>query len=152
MILCDTIDSLIRSFAGYAIEHNLTPFISMQNHYNLVYREEEREMMPVLKHFGVGSIPWSPLARGTVCRPLSQQSQGSGRAAVDQYVHQTLNDLSSHLRSCSMGSAMYFVGAGTPDIINRYDDLIIPYDICLTSNSELKRSLRNMASRWHRWL
>lgn len=96
MILCDTIDSLIRSFTGYAIEHNLTPFISMQNHYNLVYREEEREMMPVLNHFGVGSIPWSPLARGTVCRPLSQQSQGSGRAAVDQYVHQTLNVLISH--------------------------------------------------------
>jgi aryl-alcohol dehydrogenase-like predicted oxidoreductase len=34
---------------SYAIQHNLTPFISMQNHYNLIYREEEREMMPTLK-------------------------------------------------------------------------------------------------------
>ncbi|KAK0475029.1 aryl-alcohol dehydrogenase [Armillaria luteobubalina] len=48
----------------YAIQHNLTPFISMQNHHNLLYREEEREMFPTLKHFEVGSIPWSPLARG----------------------------------------------------------------------------------------
>ena len=41
-----------------------TRFISMQNHYNLVYREEEREMMPLCEEMGVGVIPWSPLARG----------------------------------------------------------------------------------------
>jgi len=46
----------------------------MQNHYNLVYREEEREMFPTLKHFGVGSIPWSPLARGTLTRPLNVET------------------------------------------------------------------------------
>lgn len=49
---------------AYAIEHNLTPFISMQNFHNASYREEEREMVPTLKHFGVGMIPWSPIARG----------------------------------------------------------------------------------------
>lgn len=38
-----------RNLLDYAIQNNLTPFISMQNHYNLVYREEEREMMPTLK-------------------------------------------------------------------------------------------------------
>jgi aryl-alcohol dehydrogenase-like predicted oxidoreductase len=43
---------------NYAIQNNLTPFISMQNHYSLVYREEEREMFPTLKHFRVASIPW----------------------------------------------------------------------------------------------
>jgi len=59
---------------NYAIANRLTPFISMQNHYNLIYREEEREMMPTLKHFGVGSIPWSPLARGALTRPLGQRS------------------------------------------------------------------------------
>ncbi|KAJ6596994.1 aryl-alcohol dehydrogenase [Mycena vulgaris] len=59
----------------YAITHNLTPFISVQNHYSLVYREEEREMFPTLKHFKVGSIPWSPLARGLLTRPLSEQSK-----------------------------------------------------------------------------
>jgi aryl-alcohol dehydrogenase-like predicted oxidoreductase len=42
----------------------LTRFVSMQNHYNLVYREEEREMNPLCRHQGVGVIPWSPLARG----------------------------------------------------------------------------------------
>jgi len=63
---------------NYAITNNLTPFISMQNHYNLVYREEEREMMPTLKHFGVGCIPWSPLARGYVTRPLEEQTQRGG--------------------------------------------------------------------------
>ncbi|QRW12193.1 aldo/keto reductase family protein [Ceratobasidium sp. AG-Ba] len=59
---------------NYAITNKLTPFISMQNHYSLVYREEEREMMPTLKMFGVGSIPWSPLARGFLTRPLGQQT------------------------------------------------------------------------------
>ena len=39
-------------------------FVSMQNHYNLVYREEEREMRPLCRTEGVGVIPWSPLARG----------------------------------------------------------------------------------------
>ncbi|KAI0713892.1 aryl-alcohol dehydrogenase [Earliella scabrosa] len=60
---------------NYAITHNLTPFISMQNHYSLVYREEEREMFPTLKLFGVGSIPWSPLARGLLTRPLDVESK-----------------------------------------------------------------------------
>ena len=55
----------------------------MQNHYNLVYREEEREMFPTLKHFGVGSIPWSPLARGYLTRPLGEQTK---RGDVDLYV------------------------------------------------------------------
>ena len=41
-----------------------TPFVSMQNHYNLIYREEEREMIPQCRDQGVGLIPWSPLARG----------------------------------------------------------------------------------------
>ncbi|KAJ1306642.1 hypothetical protein OPQ81_007637 [Rhizoctonia solani] len=55
---------------NYAITHNLTPFISMQNQHSLVYREEEREMFPTLNHFGVGIIPWSPLARGYLTKPL----------------------------------------------------------------------------------
>ncbi|GJJ08868.1 hypothetical protein Clacol_003088 [Clathrus columnatus] len=59
---------------NYAINNKLTPFISMQNHYSLIYREEEREMMPTLKHYGVGCIPWSPLARGILTRPLNQQT------------------------------------------------------------------------------
>ena len=57
-----------------------TKFISMQNFYNLVYREEEREMIPFCKETGVGLIPWSPLARGLLTRPVgveeSQRAQG----------------------------------------------------------------------------
>ncbi|KAJ3799017.1 NADP-dependent oxidoreductase domain-containing protein [Lentinula aff. detonsa] len=60
---------------NYAIQNDLTHFISMQNHYNLIYREEEREMFPTLKYFGVGSISWSPLARGLLSRPLDNQTK-----------------------------------------------------------------------------
>jgi 1-deoxyxylulose-5-phosphate synthase len=49
-----------------AEKHGWTKFVSMQNHYNLIYREEEREMIPLLEDSGVGMIPWSPLARGTL--------------------------------------------------------------------------------------
>jgi len=60
---------------NYAINNNLTPFISMQNHHSLIYREEEREMFPTLKHFGVGAIPWSPLARGVLTHPWGEQTK-----------------------------------------------------------------------------
>ncbi|KAG2335354.1 aryl-alcohol dehydrogenase [Suillus weaverae] len=69
-----------QAMQNYAITNKLTPFISMQNHYSLLYREEEREMFPTLKMFGVGSIPWSPLARGALTRPLGQQTS---RGQVD---------------------------------------------------------------------
>jgi len=48
--------------------HGWTKFVSMQNHYNLIYREEEREMIPLCRDLGVGVIPWSPLARGRLTR------------------------------------------------------------------------------------
>lgn len=51
-----------------------TPFSSMQPHYNLLYREEEREMLPQCLDMGVGVIPWSPLARGRLARPLQEAS------------------------------------------------------------------------------
>ncbi len=49
-------------------------FVSMQNHYNLIYREEEREMLPLCESEGVGVIPWSPLARGRLTRRPSEYS------------------------------------------------------------------------------
>ncbi|KAG8923484.1 hypothetical protein FRC02_011113 [Tulasnella sp. 418] len=55
----------------YALSHGLTPFISMQNFHNAIYREEEREVMPLLKDLGVGCIPWSPLAGGFLTKDLS---------------------------------------------------------------------------------
>ena len=51
-----------------ARQNGLTPFASMQNHYNLLYREEEREMMPLCAAEGVAVVPWSPLARGRLTR------------------------------------------------------------------------------------
>lgn len=72
-----------QAMQNYAITNKLTPFISMQNHYSLLYREEEREMFPTLKMFGVGSIPWSPLARGALTRPLGQQTS---RGQVDWFI------------------------------------------------------------------
>jgi len=70
---------------NYAIQNELTPFISMQNHYSLIYREEEREMFPTLKMFGVGSIPWSPLGRGLLTRPIGAQTT---RSATDGFAKQ----------------------------------------------------------------
>jgi aryl-alcohol dehydrogenase-like predicted oxidoreductase len=51
-----------------------TRFVSMQNYYNLLYREEEREMLPLCTDQGIGSIPWSPLARGRLTRPWNEQT------------------------------------------------------------------------------
>ena len=60
-------------------------FISMQNHYNAVYREEEREMIPLCLNNGVGLIPWSPLARGRLARTTPSPSEGTIRASNDQF-------------------------------------------------------------------
>jgi aryl-alcohol dehydrogenase-like predicted oxidoreductase len=60
-------------------------FVSMQNHYNLVYREEEREMIPLCLNEGLGVIPWSPLARGRLARTTPSPSTGTTRADNDQY-------------------------------------------------------------------
>ncbi|KAK2459344.1 hypothetical protein APHAL10511_008637 [Amanita phalloides] len=68
---------------NYAITHKLTPFISMQNYYNVLYREEEREMFPTLKHSGVGSIPWSPLPRGETDRYIARLKSTETDAIVE---------------------------------------------------------------------
>ena len=61
-----------------------TPFVSMQNHYNLIYREEEREMLPLCADQGIGVLPWSPLARGLLTGTRDRGGQGrSVRAAND---------------------------------------------------------------------
>jgi 1-deoxyxylulose-5-phosphate synthase len=65
-----------------ARQHRWTPFVSMQNHYNLLYREEEREMMPLCANEGIGVIPWSPLARGRLTRAWSEET---ARTRTDQY-------------------------------------------------------------------
>jgi aryl-alcohol dehydrogenase-like predicted oxidoreductase len=63
-------------------QHGWTRFASMQNHYNLLYREEEREMLPLCADQGIGVIPWSPLARGRLTRPWDAQS---ARSQTDEF-------------------------------------------------------------------
>jgi 1-deoxyxylulose-5-phosphate synthase len=66
--------------------HGWTRFISMQNHYNLVYREEEREMLPLCRSEGVGLIPWSPLARGFLTGNRTRKDFGeTKRAKTDDF-------------------------------------------------------------------
>ena len=63
-----------------------TPFVSMQPHYNLLYREEEREMLPLCADMGVGVIPWSPLARGVLTGSITRDGTGhTTRAGSDPF-------------------------------------------------------------------
>ena len=72
-----------------AVLHGWTRFVSMQNHYNLVYREEEREMLPFCIDQGVGVIPWSPLARGFLAGNRPRGAQGeTPRARTDGFAHE----------------------------------------------------------------
>ena len=65
-----------------------TKFVTMQNHYNVVYREEEREMLPLCREEGIGVIPWSPLARGFVMGNRRKEDFGdTSRAKTDDYAH-----------------------------------------------------------------
>jgi aryl-alcohol dehydrogenase (NADP+) len=66
----------------------LSRFVTMQNHYNLIYREEEREMIPLCLKEGIGLIPWSPLARGFLAGNRRRQDRGeTSRARTDAYAH-----------------------------------------------------------------
>ena len=78
-----------------------TKFVSMQNHYNLIYREEEREMLPLCRDQGVGVIPWSPLARGRLTRDWDASTARSETdpfgqnlyVAEDQQVHEQVGEV-----------------------------------------------------------
>jgi 1-deoxyxylulose-5-phosphate synthase len=65
-----------------AERHGWPRFVTMQNHYNLLYREEEREMIPCCRAEGIGLIPWSPLARGRLIRPRQADTV---RSQTDAY-------------------------------------------------------------------
>ena len=84
-----------------ADRHGWTRFVSMQNHYNLLYREEEREMLPLCADQGIGVIPWSPLARGRLTRPWDSSTN---RSEKDEF-----------------GKSLY--RSGDADIVSRVADL-----------------------------
>jgi aryl-alcohol dehydrogenase (NADP+) len=72
-----------------AEKHGWTRFVSMQPHYNLIYREEEREMLPLCIDEGIGVIPWSPLARGFLAGNRTREKQdATARSQSDDYAHQ----------------------------------------------------------------
>jgi len=99
-----------------AKERGFTQFVSMQNHYNLIYREEEREMIPCCKDLGVGLIPWSPYAKGLLCgnrkraQEASKKVEGETlRAKTDEYAtkwyvrgHTAENDFEIIDRVCEL--------------------------------------------------
>lgn len=77
-----------------ADQHNWTRFVSMQPHYNLIYREEEREMLPLCQHAGIGVIPWSPLARGRLTRkPGSVNGAETRRSRTDTIAQSFYNQM-----------------------------------------------------------
>jgi 1-deoxyxylulose-5-phosphate synthase len=78
---------------GLSDRHGWARFVSMQNHYNLVYREEEREMVPLCAEEGIGVIPWSPLARGILAgtRTSPSDTTSTTRAGSDDFAR-TLYD------------------------------------------------------------
>jgi aryl-alcohol dehydrogenase (NADP+) len=74
-----------------ARSRNWASFVSMQNHYNLLYREEEREMIPLCRSEGIGLIPWSPLARGL----LASRPNETVRAQTDVYAKQIYGSMAA---------------------------------------------------------
>jgi len=78
---------------GRANKLGLTPFVAMQNHYNIVYREEEREMLPLCKSEGIGVIPFSPLARGFVAGNRRKEDWGETvRSKTDPFARPYYQD------------------------------------------------------------
>jgi aryl-alcohol dehydrogenase (NADP+) len=81
------------SKALYVAEaHGWTKFVSMQDHYNLLNREEEREMLPLCLDRGIGVIPWSPLARGRLARPWDEVTERSQSDAFGSRLYHEIND------------------------------------------------------------
>ncbi|EON69032.1 aldo-keto reductase [Coniosporium apollinis CBS 100218] len=74
-----------QTLQNIAEKHGWHKFISMQNYHNLLYREEEREMLPYCFDTGVGVIPWSPVARGALTRPYN--SRDTKREKTDKFLH-----------------------------------------------------------------
>ena len=75
-----------------AKQNGWTRFVTMQNHYNLLNREEEREMLPLCAAEGIGVLPWSPLARGRLARPWGEQTDRMGKDEVSKKLYEATDD------------------------------------------------------------
>ena len=81
-MFCDDAWQLMRALS-ISERNGWARFVSMQNHYNLLYREEEREMIPLCRAEGLGINPWSPLARGLLTRPRDKTKGETARSTND---------------------------------------------------------------------
>lgn len=84
-----------QTLQNIASTHHWHKFISMQNYHNLLYREEEREMLPYCADTGVGCIPWSPIARGVLARPWSERT--STREKSDNFLKSLIRSRESEV-------------------------------------------------------
>jgi 1-deoxyxylulose-5-phosphate synthase len=133
-----------------AERHGWARFVSMQNHYNLLYREEEREMLPLCRDRGVGVIPWSPLARGRLTRDWdasTHRSQGDqfgqilysdsdrpivdavGKVAADRGISRAQVALAWVLAQPGVDAPI--IGATRPEHL---DDAVAAVDVQLTAD------------------
>lgn len=89
-------------------QHGWAPFVTMQDHYNLIYREEEREMLPLCWQEGVAVIPWSPLARGRLTRPWGETTarQVSDDVGKNLYAESDKNDAQIAERLAGVSEAL----------------------------------------------
>jgi aryl-alcohol dehydrogenase-like predicted oxidoreductase len=90
---------------------HLTRFVSMQNFLNLMYREEEREMLPFCKEEGIGVLPWSPLARGRLARPWNETS---ARSENDEFGKQLYAHIGAADQAVAERVAMIASDRGVP--------------------------------------
>jgi 1-deoxyxylulose-5-phosphate synthase len=139
-----------------ASRNGFTKFISMQNHLNLMYREEEREMIPLCADQGVGLIPWSPMARGRLTRVEAhttradtdqfQKTLYATTEAADQAVIKAVAELAKHLTRPMAHVALAWVrqkqAVAAPIIgttkVQQLDDAIAGLDLVLTAEQIAK--------------
>lgn len=125
-------------------------FVSMQNHYNLVYREEEREMIPLCEDQGIGTIPWSPLARGILARPVMSEStarhdsetitprlyDSPGDKEVINAVHQVATNRGESMATIALAWLLSRPTVAAPIVgltkLSHFDDAIKALDVALT--------------------
>ena len=94
-----------------ADQHGWTRFVTMQNHYNLINREEEREMMPLCEAEGIGVLPWSPLARGRLTRDWDEST---GRQETDEVLKRLYSATVEADRKVAEGVAEVAAKRGVP--------------------------------------
>lgn len=129
--------------------HGWTRFISMQDQYNLLQREEEREMFPLLKDQGIGSIPWSPLAKGRLARPfgththrfdhdpIAQRNYGAGDKSIIDVVEKIASQRGVRMAQVSIAWVLKNQMVASPIVgptkAHHLADAVAALDISLTA-------------------